>query len=159
MAFLLERDALNGKSGSAYMTIDNQNIEMFNLKKLQVDGEFQESDFKVVGTTLVQKKTTGVSYNGSMTIYYGTPHFIRLLSDYAKTGKLPYFTLQVTNDDPSTSMGTQTVVLYNVKLQKLPLAMLDADADWLESEIGFSFTNFEVLNYFNDAPAQLGGTN
>lgn len=156
MSFLLERDALNGKQGSAFMTIDGQNIEMFNMKKFQSDAEFQETDFKVVGTTLVQKKTTGVTLTGTMTIYYGTPHFLRLLQEYLKTGRLPYFTLQITNDDPATSVGTQTVVLYNVKLQKLPVAMLNADADFLEMEVGFSYTNIEVLNYFNDAPAQLG---
>lgn len=156
MSFLLERDALNGKQGSAFMTINGQNIEMFNIKKFQSDAEFQETDFKVVGTTLVQKKTTGVTLTGTMTIYYGTPHFLRLLQEYLKTGRLPYFTLQITNDDPATSVGTQTVVLYNVKLQKLPVAMLDADADFLEMEVGFSYTNIEVLNYFNDAPAQLG---
>lgn len=156
MSFLLERDALNGKQGSAFMTIDGQNIEMFNMKKFQSDAEFQETDFKVVGTTLVQKKTTGVTLTGTMTIYYGTPHFLRLLQEYLKTGRLPYFMLQITNDDPATSVGTQTVVLYNVKLQKLPVAMLDADADFLEMEVGFSYTNIEVLNYFNDAPAQLG---
>ncbi|MEY8339077.1 phage tail tube protein [Lachnospiraceae bacterium 62-35] len=155
MAFLLERDALNGKSGTGFMTINGENREMFGLKKFQADAEFQESDFKVVGTTLVQKKTTGVSLTGTMTIYYGTPDFLKLLSEYLKTGKLPYFTVQITNDDPSTSIGTQTVVLYNMKLQKLPIAMLDADAEFLEMEVSFSFTNLEVLNYFND-PAQLG---
>lgn len=126
--FLLERDALNGKEGKAFMTLNGRNIEMFSLKKFQSDAEFQESDFKVVGTRLVQKKTTGVSLTGSMTIYYGTPHFLRILQEYLKTGKLPYFTLQVTNDDPSTSVGTQTVAFYNVKLQKLPIAILDAEA-------------------------------
>lgn len=156
MSFLLESDALNGKQGSAFMTLDGQNIEIFGMKKFQSDAEFQETDFKVVGTTLVQKKTTGVSLTGTMTIYFGTPHFLRLLQEYLKTGRLPYFTLQITNDDPATSVGTQTVVLYNVKLQKLPVAMLDADADFLEMEVGFSYTNIEVLNYFNDTPAQLG---
>ena len=155
MSFLLERDALNGKSGSAFATINGENHEMFGMKKFQSDAEFQESDFKVVGTTLVQKKTTGVSLSGTMTIYYGTPHFLRLLQEYLKTGKLPYFTLQITNDDPSTSVGSQTVVLYNVKLQKLPVAMLDADADFLEMEVSFSYTNIEVLDWFKD-PAQLG---
>ena len=154
--FLLERDALNGKSGNGFMTIDWENHEMFGLKKFQSDAEFQESDFKVVGTTLVQKKTTGVSLSGSMTIYYGSPYFLRLLQEYLRTGKLPYFTIQITNDDPTTSVGTQTVVFYNVKLQKLPVAMLDADADFLEMEVGFSFTGIEVLNWFND-PTQLGG--
>ena len=152
--FLLERDALNGKEGKAFMTLNGRNIEMFSLKKFQSDAEFQESDFKVVGTRLVQKKTTGVSLTGSMTIYYGTPHFLRILQEYLKTGKLPYFTLQVTNDDPSTSVGTQTVAFYNVKLQKLPIDILDAD--FLEMEVSFSYTGIEVLNYFNDAPAQLG---
>ena len=156
MSFLLERDALNGKQGSAFMTINGQNIEMFNIKKFQSDAEFQETDFKVVGTTLVQKKTTGVTLTGTMTIYYGTPHFLRLLQEYLKTGRLPHYTLQITNDDPAASVGTQTVVLYNVKLQKLPVAMLDAHADFLEMEVSFSYTNIEVLNYFNGAPAQLG---
>lgn len=138
------------------MTIDGENHEMFGLKKFQSNAEFQESDFKVVGTTLVQKKTTGVSLSGSMTIYYGSPYFLRLLQEYLRTGKLPYFTIQITNDDPTTNVGTQTVVFYNVKLQKLPVAMLDADSDFLEMEVGFSYTGIEVLNWFND-PTQLGG--
>lgn len=155
MSFLLERDALNGKSGSAFMNLNGQNIEIFQMKKFQSDAEFQEADFKVVGTTLVQKKTTGVSLTGSMTIYYGSPHFVRLLQTYLKTGKLPYFTLQITNDDPGTSVGKQVVALYNCKLSKVPVAMLDADTDWLEEEVTFSYTSLEVLNYFHD-PATKG---
>lgn len=155
MAFLLEKDALNGKSGSAVMTVDGENHELFQMKKFQSDAEFQESDFKVVGTTLVQKKTTGVTLTGTMTIYYGSPYFIKLLQDYLKTGKLPYFTLQITNDDPGTTVGKQIVALYNCKLSKVPVAMLDADSDWLEEEVSFSYTGLEVLNYFND-PATLG---
>ena len=155
MSFLLERDALNGKSGSGFMTINGENHEMFGMKKFQSDAEFQESDFKVVGTTLVQKKTTGVSLSGTMTIYYGTPHFLRLLQEYLKTGKLPYFTLQITNDDPSASVGAQTVVLYDVKLQKIPVAILDAEAEYLEMEVSFSYRTLEVLDWFKD-PEQLG---
>ena len=155
MAFLLERDALNGKSGSAFMTINGENHEIFQIKKFQSDAEFQEADFKVVGTTLVQKKTTGVTLTGSMTIYYGSPYFLDLLQQYLKTGKLPYFTLQIRNDDPSTSVGTQTVALYNCKLTKVPVAMLDSDSDWLEEEVTFSYTGLEVLDYFHD-PEALG---
>ena len=155
MSFLLERDARNGKSGSAVMTIDGENHELFQMKKFSSNAEFQESDFKVVGTTFVQKKTTGVTLTGTMTIYYGSPYFIKLLQDYLKTGKLPYFTLQITNDDPGTTVGKQIVALYNCKLSKVPVAMLDADTDWLEEEVSFSYTGLEVLNYFKD-PETLG---
>jgi hypothetical protein len=155
MSFLLERDALNGKTGKAFLTVNGRNNELFSIKKFQSDGEFQESDFKVVGTTLVQKKTTGVTLTGTMTIYYGTPLFLEMLQTYLKTGTLPYFTIQITNDDPSATVGTQTVALYNCKLSKVPVAMLDADAEWLEEEVTFSYTNLEVLNAFH-APAALG---
>lgn len=155
MSFLLEKDALNGKQGKAIMTLDGENHELFGAKKVQTDAEFQESDFKVIGTTLVQKKTTGVNLTGTMTIYYGSPYFIKMVQDYVKTGKIPYFDLQIENDDPSSSVGKQTVVCYNCKLNKVPLSILDADSDFLEEEVGFSFTNIEVLNYFTD-PAQVG---
>lgn len=153
--FLLERDALNGKSGRGFATIEGRNIEMFGIKKFQADAEFQESDFKVVGTNLVQKKTSGVSLTGSATIYYGTPEFLDMLKTYLKTGKLPYFTFQITNEDEGSTVGRQTVALYNVKLQKLPITMLDADAEYLTMDVSFSFTNVEILSSFT-APAQLG---
>lgn len=153
--FLLERDALNGKSGRAFLTINGRNVEMFGLKKIQCDAEFQEADFKVVGTNLIQKNTTGVSLTGSATVYYGTPEFLDMLKTYLKTGVLPYFTVQITNENKGGTVGRQTVVLYNVKLQKLPIAILDADAEHLTMDVSFSYTNIEVLNAFN-ATAQLG---
>ena len=155
MSFLLERDALNGKSGSGFITINGENHQMFGMKKFQSDAEFLAEDFKVVGTNLVQTKTTGVKLSGTMTLYYGSPYFLQLLNDYLKTGKLPYFTMQIENDDPSTSVGTQTVVYYNVKLNKLPISKLDAETSSLDMEVGFTFTNVEVLNWFHD-PEQLG---
>ena len=155
MSFLLERDALNGKSGSGFMSINGENHELFQLKKFKSDAEFQTSDFKVVGTTLVQEKTTGVKYSGQMTIYYGSPLFLKILEEYQSTGKLPTIEVQVINDDPSTSVGKQIVVHHNVKLKKVPISMLDADADFLEEEVDFSFTSVSVLNYFND-PSALG---
>ena len=63
--------------------------------------------------------------------------------------------MQIENDDPSTSVGTQTVVYYNVKLNKLPISKLDAETSSLDMEVGFTFTNVEVLNWFHD-PEQLG---
>lgn len=156
MSYLLEKDALNGKSGKAFMTENGRNIELFGLKKFDSNAEFDEADMKVVGTNRTQKKTTGVTMTGTATIYYGTPHFLRILKEYLQTGKFPEVSFQITNDDPSTSVGVQTVAIYGVKFSKIPIAILDAEADFLEEEIGFSFTDVEPLSEFADAPAQLG---
>lgn len=155
MGYLLNTDSINGKSGTAIMTKNGRNIPLFQLKKIEVNAEFQESDFKVVGTKLVQKKTTGVTQTGTMDVYYGSPEFLAILKEYQESGKLPVLSIQITNDDPTATIGKQTVALYGVKLQKIPIAMLDADADFLTSSIPFSFTSVEVLNAFNN-PETLG---
>ena len=155
MSYLLAKDAINGKQGKAFITLEGANYELFSVKKLTTDYEFQKSDFKVVGTTTVQQKTTGAKKSGTMTIYYGTPLFAKIAQEYEKTGKVLYFDLQVENDDPATSVGNQTMVYYGCSLDKVPLSMLDADADNLEEEVGFTFTSFETLESFTD-PAQLG---
>ena len=155
MAYLLERDAINGKEGRAFCNISGRQVEMFGLKKIQVDSNFDEQDFKVVGTRLVQKKTTGVTLTGSMDIYYGTDDFVDLVQNYIQTGELPYFTIQITNDDPASTVGVRTMALYNVKLQSCPLSMLDADSDFLTETINFSFTSFKKLSGFTK-PAVLG---
>lgn len=157
-SYLLERDSINGKEGRAYATIDGRRVEIFQLKNLSAEANMQEADFKVVGTRIVQKKTTGVELTGTMTLYYGSPEFRRLISTYLKTGQLPYFTLQVVNDDPSSSIGRQTIVFYNVKLSSATIARLDADADWLEEDAGFSYTDFEILEEFT-SPDTLGYNN
>ena len=156
MAFLLERDALNGKEGRAICSINGQQIELFGLKNLKIDYSLDSADFKVVGTRLVQKKTTGVQLTGTMTIVYGTPEFKQMVRQYMATGRVPYFTLQVTNNDPATSVGTQTVVLYNCRINSGNIAQLDADADFLTEDVSFDFTSFEILKSFHE-PERLGG--
>ena len=90
-----------------------------------------------------------------MDIYYGTHDFKQLIADYVSSGKLPYFTMQITNDDPASSVGVQTVILYNVKITSGVLAMLDADSDVLTESVNFSFTSFKILESFVP-PSQLG---
>lgn len=156
MAYLLEQDALNGKEGRALCTVNGKQIELFGVKNLKIDYSLDSSDFKVVGTRLVQKKTTGIQLTGSMTIVYGTPTFKQMIKDYMTTGAIPYFTLQITNNDPATTVGEQTIALYNCRLNSGNIAQLDADADFLTEDVSFDFTQFEILKSFHD-PERLGG--
>ncbi len=156
MSFLLANDGINGKAGSAFMVKDGRNIELFGLKKYQADAEIQTSEFKVVGAIVDQTKVKGIKYSGTMTIYYGTPEFLEILQEYKRTMKFPTINMQVVNEDKGSSVGSQVVAIYGVTLTKIPIAMLDDSADYLQEEIPFNFTDFEPLKMFN-APAQLGG--
>jgi len=156
MSFLLERDTLNGASGKAVVTVNGQIKELFGAKKVQTQAEIATSDMKVVGTKKIQKKPAGVTQTGTMTIYYGTPLFLDMLAQYIRQGRMPYFTFQTTNNDPTTTVGVQTVAYYNCKLSgTIPLSVLDADVDMLTMDISFTYEDFEILSAFHD-PAETG---
>ena len=147
MSFLLERDTLHGAAGKAFLIVDGRVRELFGAKKIQTQAEIQGTDMKVIGT-----KQTGTG-----TCYYGTPIFADMLAQYIREGRMPYFTLQTTNDDKATSVGVQTIAYYNCKLSgTVPLSVLDADADMLTFDFSFTYEDFEILSRFNEQPAQLG---
>lgn len=159
MSYILAKDALNGKQGKAFITLHkdagDEIYELFSVRKVNAKVDYQKADFKVVGTNTVQKKTTGATKTGTMSIYFGTKLFVDMAREYEKTGKVLFFDMQVINEDPSTSVGKQTINYYGCSLDSIPLSILDADADFLEQEVGFSYTSFEVLDDFTD-PATLG---
>lgn len=156
MSFLLERDTLNGAAGKAVITVDGQVRELFGAKNVKTQAEISTSDMKVIGTKKVQKKPGAVTQTGTMTVYYGTPLFLDMAAQYIRTGTMPYFTLQTTNDDPTATVGAQTVAYYNCKLfGTIPLSVLDADVDMLTMDISFTYEDFEVLSAFHD-PAETG---
>ena len=156
MSFLLERDTLSGKMGTAFITIDGKNQELFRAKKIQVDGDVQSTDMKALGTTRIQQKVTGVKQTGSGTIYYGSDLLTQMLMKYMETGEVTYFDLQVTNSDPSSTVGTQTIAYYGCKLTgTIPLSILDTDSDLLEQAFTFSYTDARKLSSFN-AEASYG---
>lgn len=156
MSFLLERDTLNGAAGKAVVIRDGQVQELFGAKNVKTQAETAVSDMKVIGTKKAQQKPGAVKLTGTMTVYYGTPLFLDMVAQYIRTGVMPYFNLQVTNDDPTATVGVQTVAYYNCKLTgTIPLSVLDADADMLTMDVSFTYEDFEPLSSFH-APAETG---
>ena len=156
MSFLLERDTLNGAAGKAVIIQDGQAKDLFGAKNVKTQAEISSSDMKVIGTKKAQQKPGSVKQTGTMTVYYGTPLFLEMLAQYVRTGVMPYFNLQVTNDDPTATVGVQTVAYYDCKLTgTIPLSVLDAEADMLTMDVSFSYEDFEPLSSFHD-PAATG---
>lgn len=85
-----------------------------------------------------------------MTVYYVTSAFRLLMHRYIKTGQDFWFDLQVTNEDPSSSTGKQTVVLINCNIDSITAAQFDTSSDdMLEEEIPFTFSDYDLLDKFN----------
>jgi hypothetical protein len=67
---------------------------------------------------------------------------------YMKTGIDTYFDLQVTNEDPTSTVGKQTIVLKDCNLDEVSMAMFDVDTEVLEEDMSFTFDDVDLLDKF-----------
>ncbi|CAI6081980.1 phage tail tube protein [Paenibacillus sp. JJ-100] len=149
MAFLKASDTISGQEGRAYATINGQTEEMFYVKTLEATVEKQKAEVKTLGRRGVQHKATGWSGSGSMTIFYTTSRFRELMLEYMQNGVDTYFDIEVTNEDPSSTIGKQTVTLKGVNLDSVIMASLDTEAEALEEEVSFTFEDVDMPVSFN----------
>lgn len=142
------KDTINGAEGRAYATIDGNVELMFYLKKLEAKIEKKKTEGKTLGNRATQHKANGWNGTGSMTIYYITSVFRKMLLEYIRTGKDTYFDIQVVNEDPTSNVGKQTTVIKKVNIDASVLAKLDVDSEAMEEEVAFTFEDFDILDEF-----------
>ena len=98
-------------------------------------------------------KAQTVALSFSMTIYKCTEIFDKVVEDFIKTGVMPAFDIQTSNDDPATTVGRSTKIYNNCILDgDVLLSMFNAEGDFVEQSIeGYcdSFTRPE--QYTNPA--------
>lgn len=150
MKTLRASDIPAGSEAVAYIEIDNKVEEFFFAKSIEATAELNKSEVKVMGKRGVQNKATGWNGSGSMTIYYITTMFRNMLLRYAKEGVLPSFKLVITNEDKGTSIGKQTVVLYDCVIDSVNLAKFDVESDALDEDMDFTFSDFDILDSFGN---------
>ncbi len=70
--------------------------------------------------------------------------FREILEIFKNTGEDIYFDIQVTNEDPTSSVGRQTVILKDCNLDGGMLTKFDADSEYLDEDCDFTFEDFEI---------------
>ncbi|GFN35821.1 phage tail tube protein [Tepidimicrobium xylanilyticum] len=149
MAFMRVEDVISGKMGKAYATINGEVHEMLYLKNIEGRVEKKKVEIPVLGKTGTQHKAGGWSGTGTATVYYATSKFRELMLEYIKTGKDTYFDILVENEDPTSNIGKQTVILKGVNLDSAIMAKLDIESETLDEEISFTFNDVDMPNKFN----------
>jgi Protein of unknown function (DUF2001). len=146
--FLHAGDIISGREGKVTFNINGNIEDGAYVKQLDASFEKQKSEINVLGRRSTQSKTTGWTGSGSMTLYLVSSVFREMAAKYAKTGKDTYFTVTIENEDATSTIGNQTVVLYNCNIDSVVLAKIDVDNTELEEDFDFTFDDFEILNSF-----------
>lgn len=153
MSYLKAGDTISGQEAVATMLVHNPDgttsVEnAFWAKNLESSVEIQKTEVRTLGKRGAQNKPNGWSGSGNMTIYYVTSLFRRMVLQYIKTGIPMYFDLMVTNNDPGSSVGMQTVVLKDCSLNTVTLAKFDVDSEVLDETVDFTFDDVDMLDEF-----------
>ncbi len=146
--YLKANDIISGSEATAYLTIDKNNELMFYATSLSAFVKKDKIKVKTLGYRGTQYKTNGWSGSGKMKIYYATSKFRELIAKYISTGVETPFSIMVTNNDPTSSLGKEEIVLKNVTLDSVVMTAFDVSAELLTEEVTFTFDDVEVLSMF-----------
>ena len=142
-------DTISSHEGKAYITIDGQNRELFEVSSLSAQIDLIVQERRLLGHRMTQHKVVGATGTGSMTIYFMNSQMLNQAIQYLRTGNYRGLRLQVKNEDPQSSVGRQDVVLSNVILASIPAAILDDQSDDpITFDTDFTFDNIENLESF-----------
>lgn len=156
MSYLLAQDTVNGAEGKVFITVDGRSIEIAGMRNIRTEADIQSEDMRVIGTRIIQSKSNGVKTTGTGNIYYGSNIFTDMVLEYIQTGKMRTFDVQITNYDPTTTIGSQVMAYYGCTLTgTIPLSILDDEEAMLNYDFNFAYTRVARLQSFSD-PSKLG---
>lgn len=144
------KDAVSASLAECFVTIDGVRKNFMQAINLEAKIEKNKSKVPILGKTGKGNKSTGWEGSGSATFHYNTSIFRDLLYRFKQTGEDIYFDIQVTNEDPTSSVGRQTVILKGCNIDGGILTKFDADAEYLDEDMDFTFEDFEMPERFSD---------
>lgn len=142
-------DTISASLAECFVTIENNRYNFMQAINIEAKIEKTKTEVPILGKTGKGNKSTGWKGTGSATFHYNTTIFRKLAERYKNTGEDIYFDMQITNEDPTSKAGRQTVILKDCNFDGLILAKFDADGEYLDEDMDFTFEDFEIPEEFN----------
>ena len=143
------KDTITASLAECYVTIDGTRYNFMQAINLEASVEKTKTEVPILGKTGKGNKSTGWKGTGSATFHYNTSIFRELLLKFKETGEDMYFDIQITNYDPTSAVGRQTTILKDVNVDGGLVAKFDADGEYLDEDMDFTFEDWEMPEKFN----------
>ena len=149
------KDAISAKLAEIFVSIGDDRYNIMQMTKFEAKFEKTKSEVPILGKTGTGNKSTGWKGTGSGTLHYNTSIFRDMMVKYKDTGEDVYFEIQVTNDDPTSAAGRQTMVFIDCNIDGGILSKFDASGEYLEEDVEFTFEDFKMKEGFSLLPGML----
>ena len=142
------KDSLSAKLAECFVTIGSKRYNFMQAINLEAKFERTKTEVPILGKTGYGNKSTGWKGTGSATFHYNSSIFRQMMLDYKNTGQDVYFEIQISNEDPMSAAGRQTIVLIDCNIDGGVLAKFDADGEYLDEDMDFTFEDFKMPESF-----------
>lgn len=143
------RDAVSARLAKCFVTIDGKRYNLMNLINFEASYEMNTAEVPIMGRTASGNKVTGWSGSFSGTLHFNSPLFRDMFMKFKSTGEATYFDIQVENEDPTTTVGIQTVIYRDCLINSGILSKIEADGEYLDEDIEGTFEDVEIPQKFN----------
>jgi len=151
------KDTVFAALAQCFVTIGPRRYNFMQAINLEAKFEKTKSEVPILGKTGKGNKASGWKGTGSATFHYNTSIFREMMMQYKDTGEDTYFEVQITNEDKGSAVGRQTLVLVDCNIDGGILAKFDADGEYLDEEMDFTFEDFKMPEKFLDLPGFVAG--
>ena len=144
------KDALSAKLAECFITINGRRYNFMQMIDFEANLDKSKVTVPILGRTMQANKATGWTGTFSATMHYNQSVIRGLLVDFKDTGEDTYFEIQVTNEDPTSAAGRQTLVFVDCNIDGGVLAKFDADGEYLDEDIEGTFDDFKMPEKFRE---------
>lgn len=153
MSYMDALDAVSGSQAECYITIKDKRYNFMQLISFESKWEREIIDVPILGKTSKGHKPGPGKGTWSGTAHYNQSILRKMLLEYKNTGKDITFEIQVTNEDPTSSVGRQTITHKGCLIDGGVLAKFDSNSsDYLDEEISGTFDDWDMPETFEVLP-------
>ena len=144
------KDTVFAALAECFITIGTRRYNFMQAINLEAKFEKNKTEVPILEKTGKGNKASGWKGTGSATFHYNTSIFRQMMIQYKDTGEDIYFEIQISNEDKTSSAGRQTMILMDCNIDGGILAKFDADGEYLDEDMDFTFEDFKMPEAFKD---------
>ena len=149
-------DAPVAKYAEVFVTVKERRYTFLNATNFEGKANVSTKEVPRVGATVMGHKATVVNLPFTLKAYKCGEIFDEVVTEFIKTGIMPRFTVQTSNEDPATSIGRSTTIYNNCILDgDVLLSMVGSGDDYIEQEISGYAESIEKPEKYT-VPAYMG---
>jgi hypothetical protein len=142
------RDAVSAALAECYVTVGTNRYNFMQMINFEASITKNKNSIPILGQTGRGNKANGWTGVFKGKAHYNQSIFREMLMEYKESGEDVYFDIQVTNSDPASEAGEQTIVFTGCNIDGGILAKFDAEGDYLSEDITGTFEDFKMPKKF-----------